>query len=223
MLTILSQSPFLVFEGSGVGESFVTFFAKSLNVIGMENARPKIVGLHVVQRQSGVLKRHAICVNGFPIRIQDDDGLRNSIGHASKLFLILTELSFSALQVLNVSIRSIPVENVARFVAQWLSPKQKPSIRSVESTQPAFDLTRLARRQKSAPFIGDFLQVFRMNGILPSPAAYRFMGQPGIVVPSPIPKFSCTIRRTTPHKSRDRVNDLAEPTLGLFDLPVSPL
>src|SRR5258708_22574294 len=137
ILTIPSQSPFLVFEGSGLGESFVTFFAKSLNVVGMENARPKIVGLHVVQRQSGVLKRHAICINGFPIRIQDDDGLRNSIGHAPKFFFILTELSFGALKVIDVRIRSIPVDNVARFVAQWLSPKQEPSIHSVESAHPS--------------------------------------------------------------------------------------
>src|ERR1700722_19927406 len=115
----------------------------------MENARPKIVGLQVVQRQSGVLKRHAICVNGFSIRIQDDDALRNRIGHAPKFFFILTELRFGALEVLDVRIRSIPVDNVARFVAQWLSPKQKPSIRSVESTQPSFDLARLAGRQKS--------------------------------------------------------------------------
>ena len=120
------------------------------------------------------LKRHAICVNGFPIRIQDDDGLRNRIRHASKLSLILTELSFSALQVLNVSIRSIPVDNVARFVAQWLSPKQEPSIHSVESTQPSLDFARLARGQKSEPLICYFLQVLRVNGILPSPAANHF-------------------------------------------------
>src|ERR1700676_4403984 len=174
LLTILSQNPLLVFEWSGAGEGFVTFFTKSLNVVGMENARPKIVGSYVVQRQSGVLKRHPSCVNGFPIRIQDDDGLRNSIGHASKLFLILTELSFSALQVLNVSIRSIPVDNVARFVAQWLSPKQEPSIHSVESAKPTLDFARLASGKKSEPFICYFLQVLRVNGILPSPAANRF-------------------------------------------------
>src|SRR5260370_17505850 len=132
MLTILSQSPFLVFEGSGVGESFVTFFAKSLNVVGMENARPKIVGLHVVQRQSGVLKRHAICINGFPIRIQDDDGLRNSISHAPKFFFILTELSFGALKSIVVRIPSIPVANFPQSSVQRLSPKQEPSIHSVE-------------------------------------------------------------------------------------------
>src|ERR1700730_11340829 len=171
MLTILSQNPLLVFEWSGAGEGFVTFFTKSLNVVGMENARPKIVGSHVVQRQSGVLKRNAICVNGFPIGIHDDDGLRNSIGHASKLFLILTELSFSALKVIDVSIRSIPVNNVARFVAQRLSPKQEPSIHPVEPAQPSLDFARRARGQKSEPLIRYFLQVLRVNGVLPSPAA----------------------------------------------------
>src|ERR1700730_13528533 len=174
MLTILSQNPLLVFEWSGAGEGFVTFFTKTLNVVGMENARPKIVGLHVVQRQSGVLKRDAICVNGFSIRLQDHDALRNRIGHAPKFFFILTELSFGALKVIDVSIRSIPVDNVARFVAQRLSPKQEPSIHSVKPTQPTLDFARVASGQKSEPFICYFLQVFRVNCILPSPASNHF-------------------------------------------------
>src|SRR3984893_518862 len=40
ILTIFSQSPLLIFEWSRVGEGLVPFFAKSLNVVGMENARP---------------------------------------------------------------------------------------------------------------------------------------------------------------------------------------
>src|SRR4029077_21206097 len=134
----------------------------------------------------GVFKSHTICVNGFPIRIEDDDGLRNCIGHASKLFFISTELSFSALQVLNVSIRSVPVDNVARFVAQWLRPKQEPSIHSVESTQPSLDFARLARGQKSTPLICYFLQVLRVYGILPSPAANHFKRQARIFMPLPV-------------------------------------
>lgn len=54
--------------------------------------------------------------------------LRKKIYQLPKLFFVLTELCLSALQVIDVSIRSIPVDNVARFVAQWLSPKQEPSI-----------------------------------------------------------------------------------------------
>src|SRR2546425_10049532 len=134
--------------------------------------------------------------------------LRKEIYQLPKLFFVLTEICLRALEVIDVSICSIPVDNVARFVAQWLSPKQEPSIHSVESAQPSLDFARLARGQKSEPLICYFLQVPRVNGILPSPAADRFRGQAGIVVPSTIPKFSCTIRRTTPRECRDRVDDL---------------
>src|SRR5947209_14571502 len=146
--------------------------------------------------------------------------LRKEIYQLPELPLVLPEFELGLFQVVNVGIRSIPVDNVARFVAQWLSPKQEPSIHSVESTQPSLDFARLARGQKSEPLVCYFLQVFRVNGILPSPAADRFRGQAGIVVPSPIPKFSCTIWRTTPRECRDRVDDLAELGLGLFDFLV---
>jgi len=172
--------------------------------------------MNVFKRKAGIFECYLVRINRRAVRLLNDNGLRNGIRYTAKLICVL-------FKILNVGIRSIPVEDLARFVAQWLSPKQKPSIRSVEPTQPAFDLARLARRQKSAPLLGYFLQIFRVNGILPSPAACRFRGQPGIVVPSPIPEFSCPIRRTTPRKSRDRVNDLAEPTFGLFDLLVGPL
>src|SRR5260370_42513147 len=46
ILTILSHSPLLVFERNGAGKRFVPFFAKPLNVIGMENTRAKIVGYY---------------------------------------------------------------------------------------------------------------------------------------------------------------------------------
>jgi hypothetical protein len=49
ILAVLSQSPFLVFERKRARNGFVPFFAKSPNVIGMENTCPKIVGSHVVE------------------------------------------------------------------------------------------------------------------------------------------------------------------------------
>src|SRR5579862_1999581 len=135
--------------------------------------------------------------------------LRKEIDELSELALVLPEFELGLFQVLNVGIRSIPVDNLARFVMQWLSPKQVPSIHSVESTQPSLDFARLARGQKSPPLICYFLQILRVNSILPSPAANRFRRQARIFVPSPVPKFSCPIRRTTPRECRDRVDDLA--------------
>src|SRR4029077_21157194 len=42
-------------------------------------------------------------------------------------------------------------------------------------------------------------------------------------MPSPVPKYSRTIRQATPRECRDCVDNLAEPGLGLFDLLVRPL
>src|ERR1700730_13772133 len=137
----------------------------------MESTRPRIIASKLFHRQSGIFKRHSICIQCVPLGAQYDDGLGNGISHAPTLFLTLTKFSFSALQVVNISIRSKPVDNVAQFVAQWLSPKQEPSIYSVESTQPSLDFARLARGQKSEPLICYFPQVLWVNGILPSPAA----------------------------------------------------
>ena len=84
--------------------------------------------------------------------------LRKEIYELPELPLVLPEFELGLFQVVNVGIRSIPVDNLARFVAQWLSPKQEPSIHSVESTQPSLDFARLARGQKSEPLICYFLR-----------------------------------------------------------------
>src|SRR5260370_41593180 len=100
--------------------------------------------------------------------------LRKEIYQLPKLFFVLTELCLRALKVIDVRIRSIPVDYVTRFVAQWLSPKQEPWIHSVESAQPSLDFARLASGQNPEPLICYFLQVLRVNGLPPSPAASHF-------------------------------------------------
>src|SRR6516162_4863834 len=92
ILPVLPQSPLLVFEGNTAGQCFLTLLKKSLDIVGMESTFTKIVGSHFVERQPKVLQRHAICVSGSPVWIQDDDRLRNSIGHATKLFFRLPDL-----------------------------------------------------------------------------------------------------------------------------------
>src|ERR1700723_163563 len=187
-------------------------------VVGMENALPKIVGLHVVQRQSVVLKRYAICINGFPVWIQDNDALRNGIGHEPKFFFILTELSFGALKIIDVRIRSIPVDNVAGLVAKWLSPEQEPSVHSIKSTQSTLAFAGAASGQIREPCICYLLQVFRVNGILPSPAANHFKRQACIFLPALVPKYSRTIRQGTPGECRDRVDDFPKSRFRVADL-----
>jgi hypothetical protein len=125
---------------------------------------------HFLQREALVVKQRFVGVKQGAVFVQDKKMLRKEIYQLPKLLFVLTELCLSALQVIDVSVRSIPVDNVARFVAQRLSPKQEPSIHSVEPAQPSLNLTRLARREKSEPLICYFLQVLRVNGLPPSPA-----------------------------------------------------
>src|ERR1700740_3096352 len=123
--------------------------------------------------------------------------LRKEIYELPQLFFVLTKLGLGALEVIDVRVRSIPVDNLARFVAQRLSPKQEPSIRSVEPAQPSLDFTRLASGQESEPLICYVLQILWVNGVLPSPAASSFKRNARIFVPSPVPKYSRAIRQAT--------------------------
>src|ERR1700730_378989 len=117
--------------------------------------------LHFFQGEAFVVKQRFVGLKQGAIFVQDLNMLRKEIYHLPKLFFVLTELCLGALQVIDVSIRTIPVDNVSRFVAQWLSPKQEPSIHSVEPAQPSLNFTRLARGQKSEPLMSYFLQVLR--------------------------------------------------------------
>src|SRR5262249_29242216 len=90
ILAIFPGSPLLVLKRDIAQKGFLPVFSKSLNVLGMENTRARIGGLHFLERQSGVLECHSICVNGSPVWIQDDDRLWNEIDDAPKLFFILT-------------------------------------------------------------------------------------------------------------------------------------
>src|SRR6266851_1234764 len=148
--------------------------------------------LHFFQGEAFVVKQRFVGVKQGAIFVQDLNMLRKEIYHLPKLFFVLTELCLSALQVIDVSIRSIPVDNVPRFVPQRLSAEQEPSIHPVETAQPSLDFAGLARDQKSEPLICYFLQVPRVNGILPSPAASHFKRQARIFVPSLVPKYSRT-------------------------------
>jgi hypothetical protein len=85
---------------------------------------------HFLQREALVVKQRFVGVKQGAVFVQDKKMLRKEIYQLPKLLFVLTELCLSALQVIDVSVRSIPVDNVARFVAQRLSPKQEPSIHS---------------------------------------------------------------------------------------------
>src|SRR5229473_4018769 len=66
----------------------------------MEYAIAKIVGSHLLERQSCVLHGHTVRVYCFPLRIQHNDLLWNKIDNPPQLFSLLTELCLSVLDML---------------------------------------------------------------------------------------------------------------------------
>jgi len=72
-------------------------------------------------------------------------------------FLMIANIR--TLSIIDIYVRSVPVDDVAKFVAQRMGPKQEPSILSVEAPETPLDFARLAGSQKPAPFFCDFPQM----------------------------------------------------------------
>src|SRR5215471_15905894 len=90
------------------------------------------------------------------------------------------------LAILDVCAGSVPFKNVARFIPQWISANQEPSIGSVESANASFGVDRGARSQTRLPLVDQFLTVVRMDGFRPAPALRLFRGHTRVVEPDPI-------------------------------------
>jgi hypothetical protein len=96
VFTAFPANPLLVFERNRARETFLLLFAKFFNVFWMKHALPEVIGAHFVQRQTRVVKCRAVCIDGFPIPIQDNNCLCDRIDHATKLFFILKKLGLRA-------------------------------------------------------------------------------------------------------------------------------
>src|SRR5882672_8960335 len=99
----------------------------------MKNPGTKIPGLNVPWSKARVVERNSIGVNRLPVWIENNNRIWYGIRYTAKFALVSTELFFSPLSIINIYVRSIPVDYVAKFVAQRVSPKQEPSILSVEA------------------------------------------------------------------------------------------
>ena len=69
------------------------------------------------KRKAGVFERHLVRIDRCAVRSLHDNGLRYRIRHAAKL-------AFS-LQVLNIGIRSIPIDDLTSLIAQRLGPETR--------------------------------------------------------------------------------------------------
>ena len=84
------------------------------------------------------------------------------------------QVFFSLFVILDVYTGSVPFENVARFIPEWIGTNEEPSIGSIESANPSFGVDWAARSQARLPVLDKFLTVVGMNRVRPPPALRLF-------------------------------------------------
>src|SRR5882724_8418549 len=143
----------------------------------MEQPCAKIGCDHVFHGEATIVEHGLIRVDRSPVRLLDDNGVGYRIGNPAEFAFILPQRVFRPLEVLNISIRSVPSDDVAELVTQQFNTEQKPTIFPVVPPQAVFDLTRLPRGPEGAKRVQHLLQIFWMNGDSPSPAASFLRGE----------------------------------------------
>src|SRR6266849_10582501 len=109
----------------------------------MEQPCAKIGCDRIFHGEAAIVEHGLISVDWSPIRPLDDNGVGYRIGNPAEYALVLPQLLFCQLEVLNISIRSVPSDDVAELDTQRFHTEQEPAIFTVVPPQAVFDLTRL--------------------------------------------------------------------------------
>src|SRR5713101_6825029 len=131
----------LEFERKTTRESSLSLVSEFLQVVRMEDSFSKAGSKHVFNREAGVIERCLVGVDRRARRVQDHDRLRYRVGNPAKFAFIVPQFLFGLLKLLNVSACSIPSDNFAGLVAQWLDPDKKPAKHTVVTAKTCFNLT----------------------------------------------------------------------------------
>src|SRR6266849_3357852 len=95
---------------------------------------------HLVQRAAAIGKHCLVCLHQSPLCVQDENMLGKEIYELAKLPLILPQLFFCLLAVLDIRAGSVPPDTFAVFVAERLDANKKPPIDAIAATKTRLDL-----------------------------------------------------------------------------------
>src|SRR5262249_45441379 len=113
----------------------------------------------------------------------------------------------SPLAILDIYTGSVPFEDVARFIPQWIAANHEPSIGTVESANPSFGVHRRPRSKTCLPLLDKFLTVVRMNRFHPPPALRLFRGHGRVIEPYLVEEVAVAIGASGPRCSGDGIDD----------------
>src|SRR6516164_4678428 len=119
-----------------------------------------------------------------------------------------------SLAILDVYAGSVPFEDVAPFILQWIAANQEPSIGTVETANPRLGVDRGPGSQTRLPLFDQLLMVLGMNRLRPPPALRLFRSHARVIEPYLIEEVAVAARTSSPSRRGDRVDDGGEIALA---------
>src|SRR5216684_1695833 len=184
----------------------------------MVRSGAKVRGDYVLHGEAGIVEHCMVRVERLALRVQDDNGLRYSIGNPAKLPLLLKEFLLRPFSIFDVSIASKPPDDVAFRVELWNDTYQEPTVLSVISPDASFQFAWFGSIQQGPPFTNELIQVIGVNDHLPTPTFPLLQGQAGVLVPAFVQIFLGSVRQARPQEGRNGVDDGLEPGSLLAEL-----
>src|SRR5215813_8104230 len=77
--------------------------------------------------QAGILQSDPVRIEGGAIRPEHNDDLANGIDDRAEVLFLLPELLLGALAIVNVDMDSIPADDAAVFIVDWLHRDMEPA------------------------------------------------------------------------------------------------
>src|SRR6516162_1411995 len=112
-----------------------------------------------------------------------------------------------SLAILDVYTGSVPFEDVAPFILQWIAANQEPSVGTVETANSRFRVNWGARSQTRLPLLDKFRTVVRVNRLRPPPALRFFRIYARVIEPHLVDEVAVAIRTSSPCRRGDRIDD----------------
>src|SRR5579883_3191864 len=115
------------------------------------------------------------------------------------------QLLLCALAIVDVGVRSVPLDRPARFIAQWIGAEKKPAVLSVTAPQTGFRLSGSVGSDHPLPGIPETAQVVWMHRSRPPPTVRLVRGQTKKLQIVPIEKLSTSVWLRRPGERRHSI------------------
>src|SRR5208282_5730260 len=96
----------------------LAFSHNSFQIVRVKDLRISVLRQSLFQGEAGISEPNLIYIKSAPIRLQDDDVLRNGVDKPPKLRFIFPGPLFSSFAVLDVGPRAVPPKDASLYIPQ---------------------------------------------------------------------------------------------------------